>query len=98
MHYMNDVTLITRTLSIKPARLSIIAEALWYRWHKDPHSERLSLRAYLPYNPTFELALCKFIKQKIQGFHKEIPEIDFKNTTEYTYAHEILIFRIFEVV
>lgn len=86
---MNDVTLITRTLSIKPERLAMIAEAIW---HRPGDGDGKS------YDPLFELALCKFIKQKIQGFHKEVTEIDFKNGTEYTKEHARIIFRIFEVM
>jgi len=89
---MNDVTLITRTLSIKPERLAMIAEAIWNRYPE--HGATVEL----PYDPLFELAVCKFIKRKIQGFHLEVQEIDYKNATEYTKAHVRIIFRTYEAM
>lgn len=86
---MNDITLITRTLSITPQRLAMVSEALW---------NRLAFEQIPKYDPIFELALATFIKKLIQGFYSINPDIPFDatNATEYTRYHLAAIYNLYQ--
>jgi len=86
---MNDVTLITRTLSIKPERLAMIAEALWNAHVFPKHGDK--------YDPLYEMAVARFIKRSIQGYYVvDIAPRNYTKTEDYNFYHGLAIYNLYQ--